>query len=60
MAACPHGEVSTLFIRIFRRDRALAKGADQALVLTVMTPTDITRDAGVQKTIFVVLTGTPE
>jgi len=38
----------------------LAKGADQPLVLTVMTPTDITRDGGMEKTIFVVLTATPE
>ena len=40
----------------------LAKGADQAqaLVLTVKTPTDVTRDTGVQKTIFVTLTATPE
>ena len=38
----------------------LAKGADQALVVTVMTPTAITQDAGVEKTIFVVLTATPE
>jgi len=38
----------------------LAKGADQALVLTVMTPTDITRDLGVEKTMCVVLTATPE
>jgi hypothetical protein len=38
----------------------LARGADQALVLTVMTPTDITRDAGVAKPILVTLTATPE
>jgi len=38
----------------------LPPGADQPLVLTVMTPTDITRNAGVQKTIFVTLTATPE
>jgi hypothetical protein len=38
----------------------LAKSADQALVLTVKTPTDITRDAGVQKTIFVTLTANLE
>ena len=38
----------------------LAKGADQALVLTVMTPTDITRDTGVGKTMFVTLTATAE
>jgi len=38
----------------------LAPGADQELVLTVVTPTDITRDVGVEKTMFVVLTATPE
>jgi hypothetical protein len=38
----------------------LAPGADQALVMTAMTPTGITRNAGVQKRIFVTLTATPE
>ena len=38
----------------------LAKGADQPLVLTVMTPTDITHDAGVAKPILATLTATPE
>jgi hypothetical protein len=38
----------------------LAKGADQALVLTVMTPTGITHDAGAAKAILVTLTATPE
>jgi hypothetical protein len=38
----------------------LAKGSDQPLVLTVMTPTAITQNGGVQKTMFVALTATPE
>ena len=38
----------------------LARGADQALVLTVMTPTNTTHDAGVAKPILVTLTATPE
>jgi len=40
----------------------LAKGADQALVLTVMTPLSITNTAnlGVEKTIFATLTASPE
>ena len=38
----------------------LAQGTDQALVLTVMTPTDVTRDTGVAKVLFVTLTATAE
>lgn len=38
----------------------LAKGADQALVLTVQTPTGITKNAGAPTTIFVALTASPE
>ena len=38
----------------------LAPGADQALVLTVMTPTGITKNSGVQNPIFVALTATSE
>jgi len=38
----------------------LAQGADQVLVLTVMIPTDVTHDTGVEKTMFVTLTATPE
>jgi hypothetical protein len=38
----------------------LAKAADQALVLTVMTPTAVTQNTGVPTTIFLALTATPE
>jgi len=38
----------------------LAEGANQALVLTVMTPMDVTRDTGVGKVLFVTLTATAE
>lgn len=38
----------------------LANGADQALVVTVKTPTSITNNEGVEKTISVGLTASPE
>ena len=38
----------------------LTKNADQALVLTVMTPTDVTHDTDVEKVMFVTLTATAE
>ena len=39
---------------------ALAKGADQELIVTLKTPTSVTNGAGVQRTMAVTLTATPK